>query len=298
MSDAYIPTIHEHLLGSETRVIKTPSFETRIITVANDKLPMISMHGGGGHAEAFARTIVPLSEFVRPIAPDFIWHGKSSKPKFWPNDPTIKKHWLKQFTYQILELMDTLGIEKAVVEGESLGGWIAMDLAVNHGDRVAGLVLNTSWGQKLSNVHESASDLDALRETSVRALTELSLENIRERIKWLMPLGGWTEEIVRVRQRMWSDPETNAALRKYYDHLFAPNIAEYYHTESRLSTIKAKTLVMWTDSNPAHGLDYGRRFTEVIPNSELVVMEGCAHWPQWERPDAYLEAVRDFVTKL
>lgn len=298
MNETYIPTIHQHLLGAETRMVVTPSNRTRIITVENDKLPMISMHGGGGHAEAFARNIVPLSDFVRPIAPDFIWHGKSSKPEFWPNDPTIEKHWLKQFTYQILELMDALGIDKAVVEGESLGGWIAMDLAINHGDRVAGLVLNTSWGQKLTKVKESEADLAALLDVSVKALEELDLASIQARIEWLMPLGGWTEEIVHVRHSLWSDPETNAALRTYYEHLFAPNIAQYYHTEEKLSRIKAKTLVLWTDANPAHGLDYGHRFTEVIPDSELVVMEGCAHWPQWENPDKYLAAVRSFVAKL
>lgn len=293
-------SIHTDLLGSETRFHDTGSYRTRVITVDNDRLPLIMLHGGGGHAEAYSRNIVPLSDCARTIAPDFLWHGLSSKPEYWPDDPKAERHWLNQFTHQILELMDHLNIDKAVIEGESLGGWIAMDMGVNHPDRVAGLVLNTAWGMALdpTKVKEGESDLAALRETSVNALKNLRREDIRKRMDWLMPLGGVTDEIVDVRYWLWSQSDTRDALLEYYDRLFRPHITDYYVTEEELARINAPTLVLWTDSNPVHGIDAGERMAEVIPNSQLAVMRGCAHWPQWERPEEHDNAVRNFMRSL
>ena len=58
-------------------------------------------------------------------------------------------HWLAQFTDQLIDLMDHMGIEKAVIEGESLGGWIAFDMAINHPHRTSKVILNTAWGMHL-----------------------------------------------------------------------------------------------------------------------------------------------------
>src|SRR5579871_4626913 len=139
-------TIHEELIGAETRFYATGKYRTRVIECVNDKIPLVLMHGGGGHAEAYARNVVRLSASCSPIALDFLWHGLSSRPRYWDGRRTEGRHWLNQFTDQVLELMDAKGIEKAVFEGESLGGWIAFDLGLNHSDRVIGLVLNTAWG--------------------------------------------------------------------------------------------------------------------------------------------------------
>ncbi|NIN34039.1 MAG: alpha/beta hydrolase, partial [Gammaproteobacteria bacterium] len=69
---------------------------------------------------------------------DFIWHGLSSKPPF------KEGNWVAQFTEQVLELLDDIGADKAIFEGESLGGWICMDMGINHPDRVEKLILNTA----------------------------------------------------------------------------------------------------------------------------------------------------------
>lgn len=293
-------TIHNDLLGAEIRFYETGSYRTRAISVDNDKVPLILLHGGGGHAEAFSRSIVPLSNVAWTIAPDFIWHGMSSTPEYWPDDPNAERHWLNQFTHQVLELMDHLEIERAVIEGESLGGWIAMDMGINHPDRVKGLVLNTTWGMALDpeRVEEGGADLDELRKTSMNALNNLQREDIRKRMEWLMPLGGVTDELVENRYLLWSRPDTRAALLEYYDRLFRPHIQDYYFTEPDLARIEAPSLVLWTDSNPIHGVDAGQRMVEVIPNADLAVIEGCAHWPQWEKPREHDEAVSRFITGL
>ncbi len=291
-------SIHIDLLGTETHFYDTDKYRTRCIEVDNDKPPLFLLHGGGGHAETYSRNMLALSKASHPYAIDFIWHGMSSRPAFSEAGPNEQGHWLSQLTDQLLNLMDHLGIEKAAFEGESLGGWIALDMAINHPERTDKLILNTAWGIGLDpdKVTEGASDLDALRETSVNALMNPTAELLRNRLEWLMPLGGVTDELVSLRQSLWSIPETQAALLNYYDKLFSSNISEFYFREDDIAKIQCPTLVLWTDKNPIHGVDAADRLEEIIPNARKHIMKGCAHWPQWERPEEHDLTVCNFMS--
>ena len=289
-------SIHIDLLGTETHFVKSRGYLTRVIEVRNDKPPLILLHGGGGHAETFSRNLNTLAAVCRPIAMDFIWHGMSSRPPFSDGTAGDDVHWLRQFTLQVLDLMEALGLQSASFEGESLGGWVALDLAINFPEKVDAIVLNTAWGIALDKdwVKEGAADLDALRETSVAALKNPTLETLRTRLEWLMPLGGVTDELVSLRQALWSIPETRAALLEYYDRLFSPGIEDFYFGEPDICTIQSPTLVLWTDKNPIHGVDAAERLHQLVEGSALHVMEGCAHWPQWERPEEHDAVVCQF----
>tara|TARA_A200000113_G_scaffold159621_1_gene144359 strand:- start:406 stop:1302 length:897 start_codon:yes stop_codon:yes gene_type:complete len=290
-------SVHIDLLGTETRFVESGDYRTRVIEVSNNKAPLILLHGGGGHAETFSRNLNSLAAVCRPIAMDFIWHGMSSRPSFSDGSATDDVHWLRQFTLQVIDLMEVLGLQSASFEGESLGGWVALDLAINFPERVDALVLNTAWGIALDKEHveEGAADLDALRETSVAALNNPTLKTLRTRLEWLMPLGGVTDELVSLRQALWSIPETREALLEYYERLFSHDIEDYYFDEQAIRSIQCPTLVLWTDKNPIHGVDAAERLCQLIAGSELHVMEGCAHWPQWERPDEHDAVVRGFL---
>ena len=290
-------SIHIDLLGTETRFVRSRDYLTRVIEVRNDKPPLILLHGGGGHAETFSRNLNTLAAVCRPIAMDFIWHGMSSRPSFSDGVAGDDVHWLRQFTLQVLDLMEALGLESASFEGESLGGWVALDLAINFPEKVDAIVLNTAWGIALDKdwVKEGAADLDALRQTSVAALKNPTLETLRTRLEWLMPLGGVTDELVRLRRALWSIPETREALLEYYERLFSPGIEDFYFGEPDIRTIQSPTLVLWTDKNPIHGVDAAERLHQLVEGSALHVMEGCAHWPQWERPGEHDAVVCQFL---
>lgn len=290
-------SIHVDLLGAETRFIDTGKYVTRCISVSGAGEPLFLLHGGGGHAETYSRNLTRLAKVSQPYAIDFIWHGMSSRPKFCDGAPRSTENWLTQFTDQLIDLMDHLGIEKAAVEGESLGGWIAFDMAINHPERTSKVILNTTWGMKLDprHVHEGAMDLDTLRQTSVNALNNPTPELLRKRLEWLMPLGGVTDELVELRRALWSIPETRIALIEYYERLFAPNIAEFYWREEDIRKISCPALVLWTDKNPIHGEDAADRLAQIITGARKHIMRGCAHWPQWERPEEHDDVVSRFL---
>ena len=67
-------SIHIDLLGTETKYYQTANYRTRVIE-AGAGTPLFMFHGGGGHAETYARNMQRLAAVCRPIAPDFIWHG-------------------------------------------------------------------------------------------------------------------------------------------------------------------------------------------------------------------------------
>jgi len=280
-------SIHIDLLGTETRYYVTPNFRTRVIE-AGSGTPLILMHGGGGHAETYSRNMNRLADTCRPMALDFAWHGLSSAP------PYREGNWLAQFTEQVLELLDAIGAEKAIFEGESLGGWICMDVAINHPERVEKLILNTAWGNKMKDDSGSA-DLDALRETSLNALHNPTPELIRKRLDWLMPLGGVTEELVELRLALWSRPQTRKALTEYYERLFSPECEELLFDDDDLARITAPTLLLWTEKNPIAGPDEAERLQSIIKGSEVYVIKGAAHWPQWECPEEHDEVVLKFI---
>jgi pimeloyl-ACP methyl ester carboxylesterase len=53
--------------------------------------------------------------------------------------------------------------------------------------------------------------------------------------------------------------------------------------------------VLWTDKNPIHGEDAAHRLEAIIPGAKKHIMRGCAHWPQWERPEEHDDVVSRFM---
>ena len=281
-------TIHINLLDTETRYYETKNYRTRVIE-SGEGTPLILMHGGGGHCEAFARNIKRLGRETRTMAMDFCWHGLSSAPEFRSGN------WLAQFTEQVIELLDAIGAEKGIFEGESLGGWVCMDLDINHSERVEKIILNTCWGMKQPVDYASDDDSKALKTTSINALNNPTPELIRKRLEWLMPLGGVTDELVELRLALWSREQTLKALTRYYERLFSPDTGNLLFDDNALAKIDVPTLLLWTEKNPVADVDEAKRIQKIISGSELHVIKGAAHWPQWECPEEHDEIVIKFL---
>jgi pimeloyl-ACP methyl ester carboxylesterase len=283
-------TIWVELLGSQVRYYGK-AYKTRVIE-AGEGEPLILIHGVGGHAEAYSRNIVRLGQSYRAMALDLVWHGLSSKPPFANQLPT--------FAAQIIDLMDSLGIEKAHVEGESLGGWVGLWLALNHRDRLGKLILNTTAGIRYDPgvVEERPQEgRQLLRERSMAAIQNPSRETIRKRLEWLMAKPDRvTDELVDVRFRIYSEPETRSALTAVFENSFGNGDSRTYAiAAARLKEITTPTLVLWTDKNPGAGPNVGRYVSSLIPGARFACINDAAHWPQWEQPEEHDRIVCDFL---
>jgi pimeloyl-ACP methyl ester carboxylesterase len=285
-----VSTIWVDLLGSQVRYHGS-RFRTRTIE-AGEGEPIVMIHGVGGHAEAYSRNLVRLGQRYRAMAVDLLWHGLSAKPPYGESVPT--------WAAQIVDLLDSLGIEKASIEGESLGGWIGLWLALHHTDRVNKLILNTSAGVNYeAGTVEMRPDegRNLLRQRSLDAINNPSRETIRRRLEWLMASPDRvTDELVEIRYRMYSDPDTRRALADVYNNSFGGgDSVDYEIPAARLKEIQVPTLVLWTDKNPGAGPNVGERLTSLIPNAQYYCIADAAHWPQWEHPEEHDEVVMKFL---
>jgi len=99
---------------------------------------LLLIHGMAGSSDTYRAIIPQLSKKYRVIAPDLLGHGKSAKPR--------GDYSLGAFAVFLRDLLDELGVDRATVIGQSLGGGIAMQFAYQHRDYCERLVLIGSGG--------------------------------------------------------------------------------------------------------------------------------------------------------
>ena len=281
-------TLWVDMLGAQCRIYEGAKYRTRALEAGTGE-PLILLHGIGGHAETFGRNVVRLGQHFHVYAIDLLWHGFSSKPVL-DDFETIPR-----FVDHILDFMDAAGIERAHIEGESLGGWIAMRLALWHPERVNRLILNTTAGWPIDG---KPSLPPGLAERSMKGIANPDRDNIRNRMEWLVAdPSRMTEELVEIRYRIWSEPETRLALENLFRaHLVdgTPKV-KYDVQPDEIGRIGAPTMVLWTDHNPGDGPEVGRDIADHIPGSAFAVIEDSGHWPQFEKPEEHDRLVTEFL---
>jgi 2-hydroxy-6-oxonona-2,4-dienedioate hydrolase len=100
--------------------------------------PVVFLHGTSGHLEAFTRNLTAHAARYECHAIDMLGHGYTGKPDYPYEIPRYVDHLLAYF--------DAVGIERAHIVGESLGGWVGGRTAIDHPDRVASLQLLCAGG--------------------------------------------------------------------------------------------------------------------------------------------------------
>jgi 2-hydroxy-6-oxonona-2,4-dienedioate hydrolase len=134
---------------------------------------LILLHGSGGHAEAYVRNLEAHAEHFSTWSIDMLGHGYTDKP----GHPLEIHHYIEH----LLAFLDAIGVQRAHLSGESLGGWIVARVAADHPDKVDRLVLNTAGG--------SQADLEVMKRIitlSMAAAEDPNWETVQARIKWLM----------------------------------------------------------------------------------------------------------------
>ncbi|MGQ0622342.1 MAG: alpha/beta fold hydrolase [Panacagrimonas sp.] len=274
-------------LGAEIRYVDTPTYgRIRVVEAgANDAPAILFQHGIGGHLEAYSKNLVPLSDQFRCIAFDYVGHGLSAR-KPMEYTPLV-------LVEQVRELMDALGIKRAHLSGESLGGWVSGLFATRYPDRVDRLMLNTGAGIPIVSDKGRADLADLMERSKKAAGLAPSFDSVKHRIEWLLHPANHaliTDELVNLRLHYNSMPEgrevwpmVNRMLPRH-DEFLIP-----------LESIPHPTMLLWTRDNPIHDLDCARAAAKRIAQAELYVMEAdSAHWPQYEAPDEFNRVARRF----
>lgn len=264
------------------RWIEVDGWSTRVLEAGTGR-PLILMHGTGGHLEAFVRNITALSATHRVIAYDYPGHGWST--------PAVADLEIDAYISHLIALMDALGIDRAHLSGESLGGWVAARFAARHPQRVDRLVLNTPGGTMAS-----AEVMEQIRSLSQAAADDPSDARIRARLEWLMAdAASVTDELVAVRRAVYSRTGFAESMR----HILCLQSVEVRRrnmlTPAELASIAAPTMVIWTSNDPSGPAKAGLDMAEAIPGGRFELIEGAGHWPQWEQRDRFDDLVLGFL---
>ena len=279
-------TVWTDLIGIDfcIRHVDAKGVKTRAL-IAGEGEDVIFLHGTSGHLEAFSRNFVPIvNAGFRCHAIDALGHGYTDKPDYNYEIPRYVEH--------LINYMDAMGIDKAHLAGESLGGWTAAILTVNHPERVRSLQLIASGGTKAN---------PEIMERLIRTTTKASMENdislTRDRLHLLMhnPEKDVSEELVQVRYDIYHQPEFQNNL---HNLLCLQNMDIRQRNMMRpeqLNQIKAPTLIIWGRNNPFGEVPEATKMNENIKGSRLELFDECGHWPQHERDDLYNPLAIEFL---
>ena len=195
----------------------------------------------------------------------------------------------------LAELMSRVGMPTAVVVGSSLGGGIAIDVALERPEVVRGLVLAGAWirgREQSAEAQRADAEIDALVERgdlegAVEAELRLWLDGpSRPAGSVAGPVRDYVRDADRANQRRAEGWKLVKSVRS------GPPPLE------RLEEITAPTLVVVGDHDLPDLVDCARELADRIPSAELVVMHGTAHLPSLEQPAAFTAHLTRFLERL
>lgn len=226
-------------------------------------------HGFAASSHMFVSTVPALAPDHTAIVWDMPGHGRSAAP----DDPA--QYSTEGFLEHMLALIDAAGADRAVVLGHSLGGFLSLECALAHADRVAGVVL-VDTGPGYRN--------DAARDGWNEMATDYA---VNLEAKGLEGLRGGAELSKGVHSSAVGLAHTARNVLTQRDS----------HVIDGLPTIAAPTLVV-VGSDDAPFVKGSHYMAGKIPNAELVVIDGCGHAPPVTHPEPLNAALRTFLEGL
>jgi 4,5:9,10-diseco-3-hydroxy-5,9,17-trioxoandrosta-1(10),2-diene-4-oate hydrolase len=191
----------------------------------------------------------------------------------------------------VCELLDVLGIERANVLGNSMGGYVAGELALAHPERVERLVLMGPGGFAANLLGPEPSE-------GARRLFDFMVKPSREAME------AWVDTMVAnkaVVDDALLDERTANALKpgamENTGAIFASMGLEQEPLWARASHVAAPTLITWGRDDRMLPFESGLFAFRRMPNVELHVFSGCGHWAQVERKDDFERVVTEFLTR-
>jgi pimeloyl-ACP methyl ester carboxylesterase len=244
--------------------------------------PLVLIHGTSSSLHTWDGWVAKLSGHRRIVRLDL--------PGFGLTGPADDKDYsAARYARVVVALLDQLGIPRADVAGNSLGGRVAMTLALDHPSRVRRLVLIDAAGlsgQRLPKIFRLA------RTPVLRGL-----------LRWVTP-----RMIVRKNmEEVYGNPArvTDALVERYYEltrregnrqalvdrftNLSDPDL------DRRLGEVKVPVLLEWGEADVWIPVDFARRFGAGIAGAKLITYAGVGHVPMEEQPEGTSADAEQFL---
>jgi len=227
---------------------------------------VVLLHGLMGQMDHWEEALEALGGVCRAIAPLL--------PIF---DPLLAEPSITELADHVVRLLDQLGIERAVVGGNSLGGHVALTLALRWPARVSGLILTGSSGLFERGFSRNVPHVPSPEYVRTK------MEEIFYDPALVTP--SWVEAVRRI-------VTTRATALRVLQFARA---ARRDSLEARLPEVAAPTLLVWGKDDRVTPAEVAERFYCLIPEADLVYITNCGHAPMLEQPAAFSQIVEQWL---
>ena len=264
--------------------------------------PVVFIHGLGSSGYMEWRFNLEFAAVRhRVYAPDLPGFGRTEKPR--------ARYGIPYFTRFIDRYMEDRGLRSAAVVGASLGGRIALELALEHPKRVRKLVLVNALGLGRPNLQLSYGLMTLPR------VGEAFMKFASDAVQWI------PQPMIRGVAARYAGSSGN--LKRTMDDTYFTNLRELYAADGypdaylatvrslvtpkaifaadydlskRLSAIKVPVQLIWGADDPLFPVAHAARAHALIKQSRLAVLEGAGHTPQAERPEEFNRVLENFLS--
>lgn len=261
---------------------------TIFYVVKGEGKPVVLIHGYGAAMWVWEKQVEILSGHYRVYALDLLGHGFSDRPKI-AYAPETYIRFLRNF-------MDGIGIEKATLIGNSMGGGIAWAMAALFPERVDKLILiNSIPPDVLDQVrNESFRTLVAIKNIPLLPYVVIAGRN-RNSVKWVLQECVSNIRLItpQVLDRQYQISRIKGTTWALYSTF--KNAEGARKLKDRLSSIDHPTLLIWGGRDLIFPPSVGESLHQAIPGSKLEMIEKGAHIPMWENPDEVNQAILSFL---
>lgn len=288
--------IQKQRADSDSKFIDCNGFRVHYKLYGSGKPPFIVLlHGSFLSIRSWRDVAKPLSENATVLLFDRPAFGLTSRPV--PSRSNEARYSPEAQSDLVVALMDKLGMDRAVLVGNSTGGTLALLTALRHPRRVQGLVL---VGAMIYSGYAN-SEVPAVMKPFMTAMSPVFSRLMKKIITRLYDKnirGFW-----HVKSRLLD--ETLAAFRndlmvgdwsRGFWELFLET--HRLHFNERVSSAWTPSLVVTGEHDLTVKTEESLRLARELPRAELLVIPDCAHLPQEEKPREFVEGVRAFVGRL
>ena len=248
---------------------------------------VVMLHGSGPGASGWANFNRNVEPFVaagyRVVLIDCPGWGKS--------DTIVSTGSRSELNARALKgLMDAIGLDKAHLVGNSMGGHSAVAFTLANPKRVGKLVLMGGGTGGISPFNPGPTE-------GIKLIGALYRDPTIENLKHMMNV--FVYDTTNLTEELFRSRLDNMLARR--DHLenfvksAEANPKQFPDVGYRLGEIAAPTLAIWGRDDRFVPLDVGLRLVAGLQNAELHVFSRCGHWAQWEHADKFNRMVLDFL---
>lgn len=274
-------TLESKYLRDVDRFINVAGARVRVREEGPEEGPvLILLHGFIYSLETWDAWASALSGEYRVVRYDLLGHGLTGPDAQRRYAPAERAAFVG-------DVMTELGIEKAIIGGNSLGGLAAWRFAATHPERVNGLILVAPGGYSIHGVKDRPVSAPEPMKLFLRTAPDVAVKATLEQI--------FADNALATPQRV--ELLRDMMRREGNGDAFVESIEEFIlpDPELELQRISAPTLILWGDQDALIPVEHGPQFESAIPNAELIIYDEVGHVPQEE---IAVKSVRDTLSFL